>query len=416
MSKPSILFLNRVYPPGRGATGRLLRDLAQRFAREGWHVTILTTGPEAAKERDGSIRVIRLKGPGKPGGIFGYSWIWLKMLFAALRLSRCHLVVTMTDPPMLVLIGNIVARFKKSRHMHWCQDLYPDVLPALDSKIPDFILNKFKSLSRRAIKSCDRVVVIGRCMAHRLTDDGVDPAHITMIPNWPDFELIRPVNNNVESMNGHDNVQAVKGAKPYQDLLKDGLKFKVLYAGNIGQAHPVETIIDAAEKLNVDYPEIEFVFVGDGPRFDAVARERSARRLDNIRLLPYQPAANLRSLMESGDIHLVSMKEEAVGYVVPSKIYAAMAAQRPCVFVGPENSEAAQIIHDFGAGTIVPQGQSDDLAKAILRYRTSGEDWFAAQGGAANAGKVFLPKQSIKAWIERARSVVEDDFGRTWQQ
>ncbi len=411
MRRPSILFLNRVYPPGRGATGRILRDLARRFAREGWHVTVVTTGPQRAKERDGSVRIIRIKGAEKPSGLFEYSWIWLRLLWTALRLSKRNLVVTMTDPPMLVVAGNILAKLKRSHHMHWCQDLYPDVLPALGFKVPGFVLGWFKSLSRRALKSCDRVVVIGRCMAHRMTDDGIDPAHITMIPNWPDFELVRPVNNNAQAVNGH--AVAVEGAKPYQELLKDGQKFKVLYAGNIGQAHPVDTILDAAEKLNVEYPEIEFIFVGDGPRFDAVARERSVRRLDNIRLLPYQPIGNLRSLMESGDIHLVSMKEEAAGYVVPSKIYAAMAVQRPCIFVGPEHCEAAQVIHDFGAGTVVAQGNADDLARAIVHYRMNGEDWFAAQNGAADAGKVFMPKQSIKAWMERAWNVVEGDLRRT---
>ena len=61
MRRPTILFMNRVYPPVRGATGRVLRDLAKSFAREGWHVTIITTGPKASKERDGGIRIIRVK-------------------------------------------------------------------------------------------------------------------------------------------------------------------------------------------------------------------------------------------------------------------------------------------------------------------------------------------------------------------
>jgi hypothetical protein len=48
---PSVLFLNRVYPPVRGATGRVLRDLARSFAADGWSVTVLTTGPERSKKK-----------------------------------------------------------------------------------------------------------------------------------------------------------------------------------------------------------------------------------------------------------------------------------------------------------------------------------------------------------------------------
>src|SRR5688572_19775821 len=120
MRRPSILFLNRVYPPSPGATGRVLRDLAKAFAREGWYVTVITSGPVAGKSRDGGIRIVRVKGPVRPRGIFSYAWVWLKMLIAALRFPTTHLVVTLTDPPMLVTAGRIIQRVKKNRHIHWC--------------------------------------------------------------------------------------------------------------------------------------------------------------------------------------------------------------------------------------------------------------------------------------------------------
>lgn len=412
MEKPSVLFINRVYPPNRGATGRILRDLARSFAREGWHVTVITTGAKAGQERDGSIRVIRVKGPAKPSGMFGYGWIWIKFLLKAFRQPSRNLLVTMSDPPLLVLAGNIVAGVKKSRHIHWCQDLYPDVLPALGFKFPGFILNFFKSLSRKALKNCDKVIVVGRCMARRLASDGLEPTHITVVPNWPDFELIRTAGINEQNKAVADvevNGQA-SGVKPYAQLLKEGAKFRVLYAGNIGKAHPIKTILDAAEKLNTEFPEIEFIFVGDGNRFDDVAKQRAMRQLDNVRLLPYQPASRLKEVMESGDVHLISMKEEAAGFIVPSKLYAALAVKRPCIFIGPGQSETAKVIHDFHAGDIIAQGDSEALAEAIKRYRLDADQWFAAQSGAASAGEVFVPKESIKAWIKRAWAVVEQDM------
>jgi hypothetical protein len=114
--------------------------------------------------------------------------------------------------------------------------------------------------------------------------------------------------------------------------------------------------------------------------------------------------------MESGDVHLISMREDAAGMLVPSKLYAALAVGRPCIFVGPEQSETAKVITDFHAGAIVHQGDARALADKILQYRTSGEDWFAAHTGAAAAGKIFVPAEAINAWIERAWSVVEPDM------
>lgn len=411
MRRPSVLFMNRVYPPQRGATGRVLRDLARSFAREGWQVTVVTTGSKTVVERDGGVKVIRLKSSQNPGGIVGYFWIWLRMLIKALRLRRPHLLVTMSDPPLLILIGQIIKTFKGCRHVNWCHDLYPDILPVLNVKIPDFILNFFKALSRRAMKKADKVIVIGRCMARQLTYDGVDPRHITMIPNWPDFELSAVAMTRKNGLNGaSQEILPVNGSKPHEDQLKTAPKFRVLYAGNIGLAHPIDTILGAAEILNEDHPEIEFVFVGDGPRFDDIAEERIRRGLDNIRLMPYQPVSRLRQVMESGDVHLISIKEEAAGMLVPCKLYAALAVNRPCIFIGPAHSEAAKVIKDFKAGGILPQGAPEELARQIRHYRMNSRDWFDAHNGAVAAGQIFMPGEAINAWIERAWGVVEQDI------
>lgn len=407
MRRPSVLFLNRVYPPSSGATGRVLRDLARSFAREGWQVTVITTGPKAVKDRDGGIRVIHVKAPEKPGGLLSYSWVWMKILIKALRQPPTHLLVTMSDPPLLVLAGEIISKFKKNRHIHWCHDLYPDILPALNVRLPKFVLGYFKKLTRRAMERADKVIVIGRCMAKHLTVSGVDARHITVIPNWPDPELLHPPSE--QPVNGSAN-GIVDGEVMPSQTLTGGPKFRVLYAGNIGRAHPLDTILDAAEILHESHPEIEFVFVGDGKRFDEIATQRSKRSLDNIRLLPYQPVSRLRQVMESGDVHIISVKDEAAGMLVPSKLYSALAVARPCIFIGPAQSETAKVITDFKAGDVVAQGHARELADKIVQYRVSSEVWFAAHGGASEASKVFLPKESINAWMERAWGVVRSDL------
>lgn len=415
MHRPSIIFVNRVYPPLRGATGRLLRDMARAFAREGWQVTVLTTGTQACHERDGAVRVIRVKASEKPG-IFGYGIIWLKILIKLLRMPRPSLLVTMSDPPMLVCAGALYCRLKKTRHINWCHDLYPDVLPALGYKIPAPVMVLLTMISRRAMATADKVIVIGRCMARYLSVDGLDPKTITVIPNWPERELCNlaqkaPRSSKVKARG--NVVPFPEEARAPDELLKTGPRFRVLYAGNIGRAHPIKTILDAAELLNAEHDDIELVFIGDGHRFDDLARERSRRRLDNIRLLPYQPVNRLREVMQGGDVHLVSFSEEAAGMVVPSKIYAALAVERPCILVGPAQSEAAKVLEDFNAGNVVPQGNARALADVIAAYREDENKWFAAHEGAKNAGAVFVPKESISAWMERAWAVVQPDLSST---
>ncbi|MCC6597205.1 MAG: glycosyltransferase family 4 protein [Alphaproteobacteria bacterium] len=393
----------------------MLRDLARGFARDGWQVSVITTGPKAEDEQDGLVRVIRLKAAPRPAGTFLYFWIWLRMLFAALRVARTDVVVSMTDPPLLAVIGRIVSLVKKNRHIHWCQDLYPDVLPALGVRTPGFVMKALYGLSRNAMKNADKVIVVGRCMAAHLEQEGFAAGQISIIPNWPDSELSFPQNregfNEASLRDGDAYDEVLNGHRTHDEQVKHGPKFRVLYAGNVGRAHPVETIMNAAEILNSEHPEIEFVFVGDGPRYERIARQRARRHLDNIRLLPYQPLNRLKDLMESGDIHLISMEDMAVGMVVPSKLYAALAVHRPCLLVGPPLSETGQVIDDFGCGSIVSQGDAAALAEEIRQLRLSSEKWFAAHKGAGNAARVFVPKDAIRAWIERANGVLPKNDG-----
>lgn len=412
MRRPSVLFINRVYPPVRGASGRVLRDLAKGFAKEGWHVTVVSTGPEAGKERDGPIRIVRVKAPEKPTGLLGYLSVWRKLYKAAGKQETPALLVTLSDPPLIAVAGQKLAQAKKCRHIHWCHDLYPDVLPALGIKYPSIIQSFLKRKSMQAMLQADRLIVIGRCMARQLAYKGITPKNITVIPNWPDYELTPQGGNH--NFTVQQEAEPVKHysdvAKPFEQQLKSPPKFRVLYAGNMGMAHPYDTIIDAAEILNRENPEIEFVFVGDGPRFDDIAREREKRGLDNIRLLPYQPLSRLRQLMESGDVHLISMADKAAGMLVPCKLYSSLAVGRPCIFVGPEASETAKVINDFKAGTVVPQGHADDLAARIKHYRLNSKEWFAAYNGACKAAEIYMPDEAINAWIERAWAVVKEDL------
>lgn len=406
--RPSVVFFNRVYPPDSGATGRLLRDLAQSFARDGWDVTVVTTGRRGNREIDGAVKVIRLGAFGSGRGFFSFLWVWTRMLAAGLAVGKPDLIVTMTDPPMFILAGRLVARLRKCRHIHWCQDLYPDILPALGVRLPRFMMQSLRTASRRAMKKCDRVVVIGRCMARHLIYGGMDARRVAVIPNWPDFELTGNGRSHPFPSSSVSPFPLKDGvARPYEALFRDtGQKFRILYAGNLGRAHPVRTILDAATLLASTNPEIEFVFVGEGRQFERLAQERARRGLENIRFLPRQPAERLKDLMESGDVHLISMREESAGLMVPCKLYSALAVGRPCILIGPDRSETARVIEDFATGQVIPQGQAERLAETIRTYRTDGAAWFAAHEGAAKAGKVFLPDESIRAWIERARDVV----------
>lgn len=404
-TKPSVLLINRVYPPAKGASGRVLRDLAREMSRAGWQVSVLTTGEKTFSEKDGGVTVHRVSAPLNPRGIIGYARVLLKIWLASRKLARPDLIITLTDPPLLVTIGRRLAKKKRCAHLHWCQDLYPDLFPSIGVRLPNFVLRALSRTARRSMNKSGKVIAIGRCMAKYLAHTGVESNRISVIPNWPDLELVEPANRSRKAdFRIKENVPL---ARPPETLLRDDSpRFRILYAGSIGRAHPMKAILEAAEHLSI-HPEIEFVFVGEGPQHDRLALERSRRGLQNIKLLPYQPASLLKDLMESGDIHLVSLRDDAAGMLVPCKFYSAIAAARPTIYVGPADTEVGRMIRDYGCGAIIPQGDGKTLAQAILYFRNDSDAWFHAQQGAEMAAADSRPVKSILSIMKEAEHTIQ---------
>lgn len=221
---PSILFINRVYPPAKGATGDMLQGMAEALAERGWEVAVLTTA-EPGEPKTSTRRGVRIL---RAGGVLSRRNVLLRaasyvfmipwLMTRALLLPRTDFVVTMTDPPMLVVLGLAMKFFKRNRVIHWAQDLYPEVAEEL-GVLPrgNAIANLLRRLSTEALVRGDAVVAIGRCMASRLTARGVSYAKISIIPNWaPPIQPLDRASNPFRSRHGLEG------------------QFVVAYSGNMG--------------------------------------------------------------------------------------------------------------------------------------------------------------------------------------
>jgi colanic acid biosynthesis glycosyl transferase WcaI len=399
---PSALFINRVYPPDGAATGQILADLAITLTTLGWKVTVITsrtvTGAEEYEVCEG-VEIVRLKAlPFTRSShwqrAISYLSFYPLVLWRALRLPRTDVVVTMTDPPLLLVMGVFLKWFKRNRLVHWAQDLYPEVAQTLGVVRAEGIFGRLlKYLSTWGVQHHDGIVCIGRCMRERLLARGIDDRSIAIIPNWINTEQVHPLQpdkNPFYSDNGLPSFPLV------------------MYSGNLGLAHPFDAMLKAAKILSVKMPEAQIVFVGDGPNLSYVQSKAQQEQLTNVRFLPFQPREKLAESLSAATIHLASMHDEMVGLVVPSKVYGILAAGRPCIFLGPAQSEAAQLIREYQCGTVLP-GSVDGavLADTLIewlnnptRLQRAGANArrVAEQGSLENAARAFdaLLKQFIQ--------------------
>jgi glycosyltransferase involved in cell wall biosynthesis len=132
----------------------------------------------------------------------------------------------------------------------------------------------------------------------------------------------------------------------------------------MGYSHQFDDVLKIAEQM-VCESGVRFVFVGDGVRRQSVEQAVRERELTNVTFRPFQPEDVLAETLSAIDIHIITLREEFAGLVVPSKIYGVLAAGRPVVYSGPEESEVAEFVREWSVGYVVAAGDQDALRRAI---------------------------------------------------
>lgn len=361
-----VLFLNRVFPPVQGATGDLLGELSQELIEMGHVTTVITSGtsPNHNFSPQGDMLDIQ-RVAGLPftrvsnlRRALSYLFLYPAFLLRALWIPSHEVVVTMTDPPLHLMLGPVIKFFKGGKLIHWAQDIYPEVAEELGVlKRNSFCARILRWLSTWALKRHDAVIAIGRCMRKRLIERGIAPEKIVVIPNWA-----QTTSNS--SLLGFRALHGLTG------------KFVVMYSGNFGLAHSFDALVSAVTELELLSAEVMFVFVGDGPRLPLLKEQLNTRK--NVLFLPFQRRENLAESLGAADVHIVSMREQLCGLVVPSKVYGVLAAGRSCIFLGPEKSEVAQMIFERNCGWTIsnscPPGKLAELINSLAKQSNSLSD------------------------------------------
>jgi glycosyltransferase involved in cell wall biosynthesis len=152
------------------------------------------------------------------------------------------------------------------------------------------------------------------------------------------------------------------------------------YAGNLGRAHHIETVLEAMKALynrSIASPAdetakaIRFLFVGGGALRPRLEAEATASELNNVQFHGYQPREQLASTLCAADIHLVLLNPKLEGFIVPSKLYAIAAAGRPVIFIGDRSGEIARVLSDVGCGFTVAPYDVTGLQNRILQFAQS---------------------------------------------
>ena len=391
-----LVFLNRYFYPDHSATSQMLSELAFSLSSQGRAVHVVTSRQryDAPTVRLPAHEVVqgvtvhrvwttRFGRFNLAGRALDYLTFYISAALALAWIARRgDVVIAKTDPPMMSVVAGPIARLKGARLVNWLQDIFPELAQATglgSGAVSGTVYGIMRWVRNRSLMAAAMNVALGTLMAERLAGFGVVAEKIRVIPNWADGDVIYPV--------AHE-ANALRRDWGLSDAFVAG------YSGNLGRAHEYETFLDAIALVEASpgAANIVWLFIGGGALYRQFEAEVARRGLRSVQFRPYQPRERLAESLSAADVHLVSLRPELEGLVVPSKYYGIAAAGRPAIFVGDSDGEIARSLAANHTGVTVRLGDGAALAGTVAGLASQSEE--------------------VRRMGQRARAAFERDFAR----
>jgi colanic acid biosynthesis glycosyl transferase WcaI len=366
MERRRVLIINQYFPPDTAATAKVISQLVTYLSRY-FKVTVLAGRPSYSpteyhpfylfrRDWSGGVRVERVGSTVLPRHrmrwrLSNYLSYLTLALPKALTLPA-DVIITMTDPPLVCLIGAIASRLRRLPFIYNIRDLHPDMAVAAGLIPPCRWTESWDRLHCWAMQRADWVVVLGEDMKERVVAKGISPQKVVVIRDGVPIPTDLPPPDH-----------------PIAQQLRQGFPFVSMYAGNIGFYGAWETLIAAARQVQGE--GIGLIFIGDGACKESLLL--LANGTSNVQFLPFRPQKEVPFVLAAPDIHIVTLKNGMEGLVVPSKLYPILAAGKPVLVVAPESSDPARIVQRAGCGLVADPDDPTGIAEALRWARRNPE-------------------------------------------
>lgn len=383
-------------------------DIALELTKRGHEVTVLTGLPnypegkihenygfvKRTKENYQGVNVIRtwLIPRGKGGGIRlflnYFSWAFFASIRAFLLSFQKKFDVILVHEPSPITQGFpaiVVKKIQKIPLHFWVLDLWPESLTSAGGVKNKYVLSVFKNMVKYIYNNSDKILISSKGFKESILAKGDYNKKLIYFPNWAEDSIL-------------------KGSSNYNiPELPEG--FRIIFAGNIGVAQDVDSIVQSALLLK-ENKDIHFIFVGDGrskASLEAFVLQNSLN--ETVHFLGRFPIDAMKTFFYQADALLVSLKDELIFNVtVPAKLQAYLCSQKP--ILGMLNGEGATMINDANCGLSVNAGDSNELAKKILElYEMSNEERNILGG---NGFKYFEENFTMSRCIDNLESILKN--------
>lgn len=365
------------YPGGKIYPGYQLK-LLQREQIDGVQVTRVPLYPSHDQ--------------GAVGRVLNYASFAAASLCYGLFGAKRPDVIYAYHPPLTVGISAALIRlFRRVPVVYDIQDMWPDSLRATGMFSNEKALKVVSRVCDWVYRHVDQLVVLSPGFKRLLIERGVPEGKIEVIYNWC----------------AEDSLAAPQGALPVSFPGKD--KFRILFAGNMGKAQALDTVLQAAELLQDRAPHLAFVFLGGGIEVARLQQLATEKHLRNVTFLPPVPMGEVGSYLDAADALLVHLKQDPLfSITIPSKTQAYMAVGKPILMA--VDGDAADLVRECGCGQVAESENPQAIADAALALMQASPAEHSTM--AENSRRFYRERLSLNVGVRRFGDIFKKLAGK----
>lgn len=351
--KNEIWLVSELFYPETISTGYIMTEIA-KYLSKGYKVNIIA-GPEFYEEKGikkeydklDNIYINRINFSGYNKNKFitrviGHLTVTLRMFSLMRRLiPKGSEVLLVTNPVLLVPLVSFVVKKRQWNVKLFIHDVFPDnlVISGFLKSKDSFFYKLFSKIFNSAYKKMNTIVVCGRDMKEVFIKKTCAVEKIVVIENWADIENIN-----------------------FKET--DNLKTNFLFAGNLGRLQGLETLMKVIKEIgNLD---CNFTFIGSGASEKYIKDYVEINALTNVKISGWIQREEQDVFLSQASIGLISLKSGMYGLGVPSKLYNLLAAGKPILYIGDNNSEIHLVIKENSIGWFAESNNEEMIKNTIL--------------------------------------------------
>lgn len=260
-----------------------------------------------------------------------------------------------STPPIKGAMAGFAKMFNRKPIVYELQDIFPDSLAGTGLAKKGGLLWKIgRVIENFTYRNADKIIVISQDFKRNIMAKGVPEEKIEVIYNWVDENSVQPVRDEDNELFAEFGIS------------RQG--FRVVYAGNLGNAQNIGIIVEAARRL----AGVQFIIFGKGVLEDEIRATKEREHLDNLTILPLQPYERVSKVYGLGNVCVVACKPGLGGAAMPSKTWSIMSSGR-AVLANFDEGELKEIVEKNDCGVFTHAGDVQEFVDAIRTLAASPE-------------------------------------------